>query len=189
MKKIGNKANEPANINFEKVRVNIKVFFEDCDHGYKVLYMVTNAESLMNSIIDSRLSMSYSDIYLETVYNDTISYAFRPKIFFEDMCGSVMAYLGCELNSTHLINHIEEHPSMPVFIVSHIDVENSDESSTDVLPNITEYISCDPYFNLANSLDTQLCLPSKLLYLNDLERTFLFGLAQKLLDQPDNTSR
>lgn len=35
MKKTGNKTSESANINFEKVRVNIKVFLEDCDHIYK----------------------------------------------------------------------------------------------------------------------------------------------------------
>lgn len=151
--------------------------------------MVTNAESLMNSIIDSRVSMSYSDIYMETAYNDTINYAFRPKIFFEEMCASVMAYIGCELNSNQLINHIEEYPTEPVFIVSHIDVESSDESSTDILPNFPNYSRYDPYFNLSNSLDTQLCLPSKLMVLNHLERVFLFSLVHELIDLPKYTCR
>jgi len=175
--------------NYDRIKINIKVFFGDCDHGYKELYMVTNADCLMNSIIDSRLSMSDSDMYREVAYNDTINYAFRPKIFFEEMCASVMAYIGCDLNSTHLINHIEEHPSEPVFIVSHIDVESSDESSTDILPNSPNYSRYDPYFNLANSLDTQLCLPSKLLVLNHLERVFLYSLVQELMDLPQNTCR
>jgi len=189
MKKQNKHKAESTQINYGKVRIHIKVFFIDCDHGYKNLYMVTNADSLMNSIIDSRLSMSSSNNYSDDIHDDTLSLAFRPKIYFEEICAVVLAYLGCKLNSNQLVNQIEEYPSDPVFIVAHIDVESSDESSADIMPNLPDHSWYDPYFYLVNSLDTQLCLPTKLMVLNHLERVFLFSLVQDLLDLPKNTSR
>lgn len=176
-------------INFERIKINIKVFFEDCDHGYKELYMITNAEILSNAIIDCQVSMTKSNRFSEVVYNDVINLAFRPKVDFERICASVMSFIGCNIDSNQLVCHIEEYPSFPVDVVAHINVDDIDESSVDILPNFEDFIRHDPYFDLTNGIFTSLCLPSKLMYLNHMERVFLFSLAQELLDLPKNICR
>lgn len=179
MRKIKGKSDS---IDYRMVQINIKVFFEDNDHFYQELYMVTNAEILTNTIIDSRVSLSQSDSYGDNVYNDVINLAFRPKVVFEMICSSIMSYIGCHLHSPLLVNHIEENPSVSVYVVAHINVDDNDDSSVDVLPIFDNFAIHDPYFDLVNSKDTSLCLTSRLISINVLERVVLFDLVEKQLD-------
>lgn len=176
-------------INNERVRTHIKVLLEDDDHGYNELYLVTNTETLFNTIIDCQLILKQSNSYSDTVYNEVINLVFRPKVTFKRICSGIMSYIGCNIDSDSLVSHILEYPYEPVFIVVHINIESDEYSSVGILPNFSGWEREDPYFKLTNNLDTSLCLPSRLQVLNQLEQVFLIRLVYELMELPTHSCR
>jgi len=176
-------------MNYDRVRVHIKVIFEDDDHGYMELYLVTNTEILLNTIIDCRLTLNQVSSYSDTVYNEVLNLVFRPKVPFNRICSSIMSYIGCNINSDVLVGHVLESPDEPVEIVAHINVESDEYSQLGILPNFDGWKREDPYYKMSNNHGTSLCLPSRIRVLNPMEQLFLFRLGYVLMELPTNSCR
>lgn len=181
MKK-NNKSNDPLRDN---PIVYIWVTFWYDQRTYKEFRMVASHSVLSETCEACEEALKNDSSYFDTVYNETINMAFRPRVFIQDICNSVIRYICCSINVKDLLT---KYPQTGVEIFSHINVDDDELSQVDVLdPEIFGKIGkIDPEFSLVDNSELSMTLPSKLDFLSEIEFKFLDGLFQKISNSDKN---
>lgn len=173
--------------NPEAKEVHIRVIFEDEGHGFKDLDLVTSTKELLERTESCKMFLEPGDYYLEVVYEELLNRAFRPKIRLDLICNSILNYIGCYITSESIIEKSKDED--PIEIVTHVNVENDDNSRVTIMP-IFEKVGRDiHYFNIYEKSDFKLSILSRCTFLTDTEKVFLFRLAEHILVSGDSCLR
>jgi len=189
MKQIVNKNSENQLTQSEPKEVHIRVLIEDDDHGYKELDLISNSEELTKGIKSCRMILDSGEYYLEIVYEELLNRVFRPKIKLDVICNSILNYICCQLNIEELNEKLMEYGNETLKIVAHVNVETDDYSGVSIMPIIEHEGEVGSLFDIFERSINQLSIPSRLEFLTDREKVFLFRVVKSILKSDDSCFR
>lgn len=164
--------------------VCIRLTFWDESHTYKEFDMVTHRSVLLKMAKSCRNILSQDETLIQKIYEEIIYRAFKPKVKLDDFYTSVLKYICC-----HTKYGLNEHSQDVDKIVSHINIENDDESVVYLLsPPLSRSFLREEPSKLYGKSETSIALPSKLGFLTPRETRLLFGIQDFISKSPNKTS-
>jgi hypothetical protein len=171
-------------VGLESPVVYIRLTFWDEGHPYKEFDMVTHRSVLLKVAKTCRDILSQDETFKQKIYEETIYRAFRPKVRLDDFYTSVLKYICCRTKYGS-----NEHSQDVDKIISHINIENDDESVVYLLsPPLSRRVLREEPSKLYGKSETSMDLPSKLGFLTERETDLLDGIQEFVFKLPDKES-